>query len=134
MSHHITFGRRRRTNGAPKFYLFTFLQKWPNLHWNFQSPNLQAGLELTWRSFFCINEALKHDMMSYEILRPSFFSAHYAYFLSRWSLLKGGGLHIRSWETTQFFLLSQKMRNVLKRMHKQFSVYFYFFCLSIFSF
>ena len=40
-------------------------------------------------------EPAESDMMWHAILRPSFFSAHCAYFMSRWSLLRrGGGLHI----------------------------------------
>ena len=43
--------------------------------------------------------------MRYEILRPSFFLAHCASFMSRWPLLRGGGgagLHILSWKIDDF--------------------------------
>ena len=43
--------------------------------------------------------ASKRDMMWCDILRPPFFVAHCASFMSRWPLLRGGGgLHIRSWD------------------------------------
>ena len=38
----------------------------------------------------------KRDVMGYEILRPSFSLAHCAPFMSRWPLLRGGGLHNHS--------------------------------------
>ena len=41
----------------------------------------------------------KRDIMWCEILQPSFFLAHCASFMSRWSLLGGRSLQIRSWET-----------------------------------
>ena len=43
-------------------------------------------------------------LMWYQILRSSFCLAHCASFMSRWSLLRGGGLHIRRWDRAVFLL------------------------------
>ena len=55
------------------------------------------------KRYFWTPTAPKRDMVWYEILRPSIFSAHCASFMSRWPLLRGWGrgLHIRRWETTE---------------------------------
>ena len=58
--------------------------------------------------------APKCDMLWYKILRPSFFLEHWSSFMSRWPLLRGGGriLHIRSWETTNFWFIEIQMLRV----------------------
>ena len=55
--------------------------------------------------------APKRDMMWYENLRPSLFSAHWAYLMPRWPILTEGGeggLHILTWKTTKNFFVVGK--------------------------
>ena len=62
--------------------------------------------------------APKRDMMLYEIVRPSLFSAQRIFYVKRATSEgggKGGGLHVLTWNRTQIFnMIYVKVRNFVE--------------------